>query len=74
MDIEESWNMAEVEEANVPQVNGFLIQHRRRDHATSDHVPRRPEYFPVLGRRNTKRRRRLRWGLQEGEEEGRALK
>lgn len=74
MYIEEGRDVAEVEEANVPQVDRLLVQHRGRDHTASDRVPCRPKCFPVLGRRNTERRGSFRRGLQEWEDEGRAFK
>ena len=73
MDIEERWDVALVEQANVAQVDRLLEEHRRRDHAAVDEIPERPHVVPLLHARQAERRRRGRARRQEREREQRAL-
>lgn len=51
VDGQESRDMSAIEQADVPEVDGFLKQHRRRDHLTRDEIPRSPHVVPLLQRR-----------------------
>lgn len=48
MNVQEGGNVAEVEQANVPQVNRFLVQHRGGNHPPGYEVPCIPDFFPLL--------------------------
>ena len=56
MDVQERRDVTKVEEADVPEVDGLLEEHRGRDHAARDEVPRGPHVLPVLQGRDAVRR------------------
>ena len=46
----ERWEVSNVEERLVTQVDGLLVQHGRRDHAECNEVPGRPQRAELVGR------------------------
>ena len=52
MDVQEGRDMTEIEQADMPEVNRFLVKQIRRNHSHCDHIPRRPDGFPLGERGN----------------------
>jgi len=50
--------MTEIEQADMSEVDRFLVEYIRRYHSHCDHVPRRPEGFPLCERGGGERARR----------------
>lgn len=48
MDIQKSGYVAEVEQTDVPQINGLLVQHRSGYHPPGNEIPRSPNLLPLL--------------------------
>lgn len=58
MYVQECGYVALVEQTDVPQINGLLEQHGRRNHAAIHVVPCGPHSVPLIDRWHSERRRR----------------
>ena len=50
MNVQESWNVTQIEQTDVPQINRLLEKHLRRNHAQGDEVPDSPHVVPIFYR------------------------
>lgn len=47
VDVQESWDVAEIEQTDMSEVDRFLVKQFGRNHPHCDRVPCRPEGFPL---------------------------